>query len=188
MTAESKVATIRQESGVGVGATLRTLEALVERDLTVLTHELVGFLLRTIIQPALFAFVFVYVFPRIGQSIGGGGGGNVKFADVLLPGLMASTLMFQGIQAVALPLVQEFSVSKEIEDRVMAPAPVRLIGMTKIVSGAIQGMLGALVVMPTVWVASGFDPEIRFHNPLVFVTLLPLAPLVAASLALLLAT
>ena len=50
--------------------------------------------------------------------------------------------LFQGIQAVALPLVQEFSYSKEIEDRVLAPAPVWTVGLAKILSGATQSMLG----------------------------------------------
>jgi ABC-2 type transport system permease protein len=165
---------------------LKTVLALIERDLVVLVHEGVGFLLRSLMQPALFAFVFVYVFPRIGQGIGGRSGGD--FGNVLMPGLMASSLMFQGIQAVALPLVQEFSVSREIEDRVMAPVPVKLVGIAKVVSGAIQGVLAALLVMPVVWLASGFESHVTIDHPLAFVTILPLAALVAASVGLLLGT
>jgi len=175
-----------QATRVSTSATLRTLLALIERDLTVLVHEGVGFLLRSLMQPALFSFVFVYVFPRIGQGIGGRAGG--QFANVLMPGLMASSLMFQGIQAVALPLVQEFSVSREIEDRVMAPIPVKLVGMAKVVSGAIQGIIAALLVMPVVWLTSGFEADLTVGRPLVFVTLLPMAALVAASVGLLLGT
>jgi ABC-2 type transport system permease protein len=126
------------------------------------------------------------VFPRIGQGIGGRPGG--QFANILMPGLMASSLMFQGIQAVALPLVQEFSVSREIEDRVMAPVPVKLVGMAKIVSGGIQGVIAALLVMPVVWLTSGFEASLSIDRPLVFITLLPMAALVAASMGLLLGT
>ena len=41
-----------------------------------------------------------------------------------MPGVIAIACIFQGIQAVALPLVQEFGYTREIEDRVMAPLPV----------------------------------------------------------------
>ena len=46
--------------------------------------------------------------------------------------------MFQGIQAVALPMVQEFGYTREIEDRVLAPLPIALVAVEKIVCGALQ--------------------------------------------------
>jgi ABC-2 type transport system permease protein len=137
-------------------------------------------------QPTLFAFVFAYVFPRIGQGIGGRAGGS--FGSILLPGLMATSMMFQGIQAVALPLVQEFSVSREIEDRVMAPVPIWVVGFTKVVSGAIQALFAALLVMPVVWIASGRTAGADWGRPLVLVTLVPIAALVAASFGLVMGT
>ncbi len=138
-------------------------------------------------QPALFAFVFAYVFPRIGQGIGGGHD-TAAFVAVLLPGLMANTLMFQGMTAVALPLVPEFSVSKEIEDRVMAPVPVQVVGLTKVISGAIQASIAALVVIPAVWIATGFHAPIHWDHPLRLVTILPLGALVGSALGLMLGT
>ena len=51
------------------------------------------------------------------------------------------SIMFQGIQAVALPIVQEFGYTKEIEDRVLAPLPVSLVAIEKVLFGAIQGLL-----------------------------------------------
>lgn len=167
-------------------ALLATTRALVERDLAVLFRDLPAFALRTSMQPALFAFVFAYVFPHIGQAIGGHD--SAAFVAVLLPGLMANTLMFQGVTAVALPLVSEFSVSKEIEDRVMAPVPVRVVGLTKVISGAIQSLLGALVVIPAVWLATGFHAVVHWDHPLRFATILPLGALVGSSLGLMLGT
>jgi len=76
--------------------------------------------------------------------------GGPSFSTILVPGLIAVAIMFQGIQAVALPLVQEFSYSKEIEDRVLAPAPVWTVGMAKICSGATQSMLAAAIVFAIV--------------------------------------
>ncbi|MEO8750475.1 MAG: hypothetical protein ABI384_08760, partial [Allobranchiibius sp.] len=48
------------------------LGALMLRDVTVLRKDWGLFVLRTIIQPFLLCFVFLYVFPKIGQGIGGG--------------------------------------------------------------------------------------------------------------------
>lgn len=174
-------------SALTLGARLATARALVERDLAVLFRDLPAFALRTSMQPMLFAFVFAYVFPRIGQGIGGAPD-SAAFVAVLLPGLMANTLMFQGVTAVALPLVAEFSVSKEIEDRVMAPVPVAVVGLTKVISGAVQALVASLVVIPAVWIATGFHAPIRWDHPLRLLTILPLGALVGSALGLMLGT
>ena len=62
--------------------------------------------------------------------------------------MIAIVILFQGIQAVALPLVQEFGYTREIEDRVLAPLPVELVAIEKIVAGALQCLLAALLVFP----------------------------------------
>src|SRR6478672_10176586 len=85
----------------------------------VLRKHLREFIPRTIVQPLLLCFVFLYVFPTIGTGVGGRGGaaGESAFATTLVAGVVGLTIMFQGIQAVALPMVQEFGYTKEIEDR-----------------------------------------------------------------------
>ena len=65
-----------------------------------------------------------------------------------MAGVLGHAMLFQGIQAVALPLVQEFGYTREIEDRVLAPLPVELVAVEKIVSGALQGLFAALLVFP----------------------------------------
>ena len=100
------------------------LWGLMLRDLTVLRKSMREFIPRTILQPFLLCFVFLYVFPKIGQGVGGGGGaaGQSTFATILVAGVVGLSINFQGIQAVALPLVQEIGYTKEIEDRALAPA------------------------------------------------------------------
>ncbi|MGZ6572966.1 MAG: hypothetical protein ACXVHJ_18160 [Solirubrobacteraceae bacterium] len=43
-----------------------------------------------------------------------------SFATVLVTGLIAVAVFFQGIAAVALPLATELGATREIEDRLMA--------------------------------------------------------------------
>jgi ABC-2 type transport system permease protein len=160
----------------------------------VLRRNLGQFTLRTVMQPLLFTFVFAYVFPKIGQGIGGSRagapGGGPSFSTILVPGLLAVSIIFQGIQAVALPLVQEFSFTKEIEDRVLAPMPVALVGFGKVVNGAMQAILAAFVVFPIVLFvhAEGQTPEVDIANPALFVVVLLLSALLGASFGLLIGT
>ena len=95
-------------------------------DLVALWKHKVEFTVRTLVQPFLLCFVFLYVFPEIGQGIGGASGipgAESAFATVLVPGVVGLSIMFQGIQAVAMPLAQEFGFTREIEDRVQASRP-----------------------------------------------------------------
>jgi len=189
------IAPARPRSGarplsLSVAAQLRTFLALISRDLAVLFQQPLSFIVRTSMQPALFSFVFAYVFPRIGFGIGGAAraGSSLSFGNVLLPGLMANTLMFQGIQAVALPLVQEFSFSKEIEDRVMAPVPVWAVALAKIVSGAIQGAIASVIVIPAVWIATARAISPDWHHPALLVSMIVIGAFVGASLGLMMGT
>jgi len=163
---------------------LKITLALIERDLAVLWKEIATVAVRIALQPTLFAFVFVYVFPRIGQRISASHG-SADFVAVLLPGLMASTLIFQGVTAVAAPLMAEF---ESIEDRVMAPVPVEVVGVAKVISASIQAFFAAWLVVPAVWIASGGQAQISWKHPLHLLIIVPLCALVSSALGLLLGT
>jgi ABC-2 type transport system permease protein len=160
--------------------------ALVQRDLHVLFKHFGLFVARTAMQPLLLMFVFTYVFPKIGQGVGGGDG-SAEFTTVLVAGVIGLAIVFQGIQAVSLPLVQEFGYSKEIEDRVLAPLPTWAVGIQKIVTGALQGLLAAAIVFPIAAVVPVTEVDLRI-DWLLLVTLGPLAAWVAAALGLVMGT
>ncbi len=172
-------------------ASRTSLRALIQRDLVVLWKHKVEFTVRTLVQPFLLCFVFLYVFPKIGQGIGGGGGPAAEsaFATVLVPGVVGLSIMFQGIQAVAMPLAQEFGFTREIEDRVQAPCPIWLVAISKVISGGAQGLLSAAIVLPIASVvhAAGVEAQINLHW-LLILTLVPLSCICMASLGLLLGT
>jgi ABC-2 type transport system permease protein len=172
-------------------ATRTAFGALLLRDLTVLRKNLGIFIARTLIQPFLLVFVFLFVFPQIGQGVGGSGGlsGESSFATVLVAGVVALSIMFQGIQAVALPLANEFGYTKEIEDRVLAPLPVALVAGGKVVAGAIQCLIAALIVFPIAAVvhAQGVHPNLSVHWA-VLLTLIPLTCIMTSALGLFLGT
>jgi ABC-2 type transport system permease protein len=171
-------------------ASLSALGALLVRDLVVLRKHTAEFVLRTLVQPFLLCFVFLYVFPKIGQGIGGTGGhAQSAFATVLVPGVVGISVMFQGVQSIALAMSQEFGFTREIEDRVQAPCPIWLVAIAKVFSGAAQGALSAAIVLPIAAVvhAAGVKAELNLHW-LLILTLVPLSCLAMAGLGLVLGT
>jgi ABC-2 type transport system permease protein len=173
-----------------IAASRSALLALILRDLVVLKRNFAEFVIRTLVQPFLLVFVFLYVFPTIGQGVGGAGkAAESAFATVLVPGVIGITIMFQGIQAVAMVLAQEFGYTREIEDRVQAPCPIWLVAVAKVLSGATQGLIAALIVFPMAAVihAHGVEAHLSVHWAVV-ITLIPLACITMTSLGLLLGT
>ncbi len=173
-----------------VSASYTALGALLLRDLVVLLKDVWVFVLRTIIQPFLLVFVFLYVFPKIGQGIGGKGPlAESAFATVLVPGVVGISIMFQGVQSIALNMAQEFGFTREIEDRVQAPCPIWLVAMAKVISGAAQGLISAAIVLPIASVvhAAGVHAHLDLHWWII-VTLVPLACIAMAGLGLVLGT
>src|ERR1700734_2664180 len=173
-----------------IKASRTALGALMLRDLVVLRKHLWEFVLRTIIQPFLLCFVFLYVFPKIGQGIGGHGAvAESAFATILVPGVVGISVMFQGVQSIALAMAQEFGFTREIEDRVQAPCPIWLVAMAKVLSGAAQGVLSAAIVLPIASVvhAPGVEAHLSLHWWII-VTFVPLAAVAMAGLGLVLGT
>jgi ABC-2 type transport system permease protein len=149
---------------------------LMQRDARVLRREFMTFLVRTAMQPFLFVFVFAYVQPKIGI-------GQAGFGDVIIPGLVAQSIVFQGIQAVAMPLSVEFSSTREVEDRVLAPLPVWGVAVEKIVFAALQALLAAAVVFPLVYIVPAKRPQLDVNWP-ILASVLITGSIISASLGL----
>ncbi|MEJ7812720.1 MAG: ABC transporter permease [Gemmatimonadaceae bacterium] len=131
--------------------------ALMRRDIRVAQRELPFFLLRTVGQPVLFIVVFGFLLPRMGFMRAG-------YTTALLPGVLAVSLALSSIQSVALPMVQDFGFTKEIEGRLLAPIPTRLIALEKIVMGSLQGIIAALVVLPIARLIMGPIPGLSLTH------------------------
>jgi ABC-2 type transport system permease protein len=167
-------------------ASARTaFKALFLRDLTVLgkPRGLIEFMSRALIQPFLLVFVFTYVFPKIGQGVGGAGAGAEDFSTMLVAGVIGLAILFQGIQSVALPMVQEFGYTREIEDRVLAPLPVSRVAIETVASGGFNGAFSALLVFPIAAIVPATPVHLHADWP-VLLTLTPLACYMCGALGL----
>src|SRR5207247_8975081 len=79
----------------------KTFLAMLLRDAHVARRNFVPLLLQTLLQPMLFVFIF-------GRVMTGSGMMPPDYKSLLLPGIIAISMVLSGIQAVALPLVSEF--------------------------------------------------------------------------------
>jgi len=168
---------------LGTGFFLRAFYGLFLRDLRVLLRELKPFIARVAMQPLLFLFVFTYVMPHMG----GGSpmiGGGANFGTILLPGLMAVAIMFTGIAAVALPLSTEFGITREIDDRVMAPLPLWAVALEKVCFSALQSILGAMLVIPMAYYIPAVPVRADIHCWPLLALVMILSSLLAGSMGL----
>ena len=110
----------------------RSFRGLLLRDLSVLRREVIPFLIRTVMNPLLFVFVFTYLFPKMGQGFQSSSAGG--FSTLILPGVLAVGIFIQAIMATALPLSMEIGATREIHDRVMSPLPVTWVAIERLSS------------------------------------------------------
>jgi ABC-2 type transport system permease protein len=140
----------------------KTFFALLARDAHVARRNFVPLLFQTFLQPLLFVFVF-------GRVMVGSGYMPATYKSLLLPGIMAISMVFTGIWAVAMPLIAEFQFTREIEDRLLAPIDISWVAIEKIVAGLIQAVVAGLVVIPLAWIILRPGLELHLDNPALFI-------------------
>ncbi len=173
----------------GASQLLRTFGAMLLRDMRVQQRQAISFIAQTVMQPLLFIFTFAYILPKVGGGLLSGGGG-AAFATILVPGMVATSMVTSGMMSVTFPLIMELSWTKEITDRLLAPLPVWALAMQKITSGAIRALLAGLVVFPIVALvhAGGQAPHIEVSNWPVLIVVLLLSSVLAPAIGLFLGT
>ena len=146
--------------------------ALLSRDIHVARRNLVPLLLQTFLQPMLFVFVFGRVMVRSGFL-------PPAYKSLLLPGIMAISMVFSGVWSVAMPLIGEFQFTREIEDRLLAPIEISWLAIEKVVFGTMQSLLSGLVVIPAAWLLLR-PVELNLQSPLSFAIVTLLVAMFAA--------
>jgi ABC-2 type transport system permease protein len=115
--------------------------AILWRDVFVTGREFWVFLAQVAIQPLFMLFVFAKVLGELGYV-------SDAYGHLLLPGIVALTAFLTALQTVAFPLVLEFGWTKEIEDRLLAPIPIPLVAVEKVVIAMLRGLVAAALLFP----------------------------------------
>jgi ABC-2 type transport system permease protein len=163
----------------GAGAAFR---AIVGRDLRVLRRGLPASVGQVALQPLLLVFTFTYVLPHVTAS------GFSGYATFLIPGLIASTAFSTGISTVTTPLVSDLGGTREIDDRILAPITIRGVALEKILVGAVNAWLSALLVLPIALLVSATPVHLHVASWPVLVAAVALVGLASSALGLLIGT
>jgi ABC-2 type transport system permease protein len=151
----------------------KTFVALLWRDARVARRNFVQLLLQTFLQPMMFVFIFGRVMVSSGYM-------PTAYKSLLLPGIMAISMVFTGVWAVAMPLIAEFQFTHEIEDRLLAPIENDWIAIEKVLFGAAQAVVAGLGVIPAAWVLLRPGLELNLPSPLTFAIVMLLVALFSA--------
>src|ERR1700731_4944194 len=119
----------------------KTFVALLSRDAHVARRNVVPLLLQTFLQPMMFVFIFGRVMVSSGYM-------PAAYKSLLLPGIMAISMVFTGVWAVAMPLIAEFQFTREIEDRLLAPMEIHWVAVEKVLAGTLQALIAGFIVIP----------------------------------------
>jgi ABC-2 type transport system permease protein len=142
----------------------KTFGAMLARDAHVARRNIIQLVFQTFLQPLLFVFIF-------GRVMVGSGYMPAYYKSLLLPGIIAISMVFTGIWAVAMPLIAEFQWTREIEDRLLAPIDIRWIALEKVIAGMIQATMAGLVVIPLAWLVLGHGVGISVQSPSTFIAI-----------------
>ena len=151
----------------------KTFLALLSRDARVARRNLIPLLLQTFLHPMLFVFIF-------GRVMVSSGFMSAAYKSLLLPGIMAISMIFTGVWAVAMPLIGEFQFTHEIEDRLLAPIENSWLAIEKVLFGAAQAVVAGLAVIPAAWVLLRPGVDLNLHSPLTFAGVTLLVALLSA--------
>jgi len=146
--------------------------ALLGRDAHVARRNAVPMLLQTFLQPMMFVFIFGRVMVSSGYM-------PAAYKSQLLPGIMAISMVFTGIWAVAMPLIGEFQFTREIEDRLLAPIEISWLAIEKVIFGTLQALVAGLAVIPMAWLLLR-PVEFHLHSPVGFACVTVLVALFSA--------
>lgn len=148
--------------------------ALFARDLRVIRRNLAPLAIQTLFQPLLFVLIFGRVMVTNGMM-------DESFRTVLVPGVLALSMVWTGMQVVAMPLMAEFQYSGEIEDRLLAPIDIHWVAIERIVGGMIVSIIAATVAVLASVLLMGSNLHITFHHLPQFVVILLLVALLSSS-------
>ncbi|HLY32432.1 MAG TPA: ABC transporter permease [Ktedonobacterales bacterium] len=158
-----------------LGLTWIAFLAIFQRDVAVTLRDFIPFLLQVLIQPLFLLFIFGKILPQIGATQHG-------FAAILLPGVVALTIIITSLQSVTLPLVLDLGFAREIDDRLLAPLPVALVAVEKILFAALRGLIAGAVIFPLALWILGSDYNVRTDRLGMLILVMVLISLVGAAL------
>ena len=147
------------------------------RDIMVTGREFIPFLLQVLVQPFCFLLIFGRVLPGSGLM-------QQMYPTVFFPGIVALTIFLASLQGITVTLMVDLNDSHEIDDRLLAPLPVSLVAIEKVVFSAIRAMVAGAITFPLAYWILGSQYQVRTDALVPLIGIMLLYALSSAALGL----
>jgi ABC-2 type transport system permease protein len=147
------------------------------RDIMVTGREFVPFLLQVLVQPFCFLLIFGRVLPGSGLM-------QQMYPSVFFPGIVALTIFLASLQGITVTLMVDLNDSHEIDDRLLAPLPVSLVAIEKILFSAIRALVAGAITFPLAYWILGSQYQVRTDAIIPLIGIMLLYALSSAALGL----
>lgn len=165
----------RQRSRIAVVST--AFWHTLRRDITVTAREFIPFVLQVLVLPFSLLFIFGKVLPGVGVT-------QQLYPALFFPGVVALTIFMASLQGISLSLMLDLDGNHEIEDRLLAPLPVSLVAVEKIVFSAIRSLAAAALTFLLAYLVLGHGYQVRGDAPVPLIGVMVLYALSSAALGL----
>jgi ABC-2 type transport system permease protein len=116
------------------------------RDVMVTFREFIPFLVQVLVQPVSLLLVFGRVLPGMGTM-------QQVYPSSFLPAVIALTIFVASLLGITLTLMLDLDYGREIDDRLLAPMPVSMVAVEKVVFSALRSLVaGAIVFFLAHWI------------------------------------
>ncbi|HEY0754191.1 MAG TPA: ABC transporter permease [Ktedonobacteraceae bacterium] len=151
---------------------------ILRRDLRVSVREWVPFIMQTLVQPFFFLLVFGRIMPEAGLS-------QASYPALFLPGVVALNIGLAGVQSIAISLITDLGGAREIDDRLLAPLPVALSALEKVVFASLRSLIAGAVTIPLGYLLLGSGFQVRTDMIVTLIVVMVLTALTSSALGLL---
>ncbi len=165
------------------GTTSTAFRTMVKRDLVIQLRDKWEFIFRVAMLPFILILTYGYVLPKIGLL-------PDDFPNRMFSGMIGMSMLITGIHGTAVPFTMDFNNKREIEDRLLAPVPVHIIALAKMLVGIIESFIGGLIVLPIslIFMGNALDISVTLERILLLIPVLILISIASACLGLLVGT
>lgn len=140
-------------------------------------REFVPFLLQVLVQPLSLLIVFGRVLPGVGTT-------QQMYPALFFPGVVALTIFLASLQAITLSLMFDLGYNREIDDRLLAPLPVSLVAVEKVIFATMRSLTAGALTFPMAYAVLGSGYQVRADAILPLIGIMVLYALSSAALGL----
>lgn len=147
------------------------------RDILVTARDFIPFLIQALVMPFSFLFVFGRVLPGVGFA-------QKMYPSIFLPGVIAVTIFMTSLQGISISLMVDLDDKREIDDRLLAPLPVSMVALCKVLYAAVRSLVAAGLTFILAYFVLGSGYQVRTDSLIPLICVLILYALSSAALGL----